>query len=237
VIFFCSRIIASSFLIEFTVGCIAITAGDSPPPGPPGPVSTDPPPPPPFEGGITTLPLLDVMLVAQKLLPRVLVTASVYVVRILAGGTITSEPVDPRMILPGLRVPVEAPDIDQESTDPLPSVTADGEAVIVQVGGAVTGGITTTGDAVTEATQVNEPAVLIVVIEYMVVALIGGMTLRVPDAPIEILPGLRVPVRELRRVQLRRVPLPLTTFIGLADITQLGTTSTVLLERRAKNEK
>ena len=107
----------------------------------------------------------------------------------------------------------------------------------VQLGGAVTGGITTTGDAVTEVTQVNDPAVFVVVIEYIVVALIGGTTLRVPDEPNIVLPGLRVPVRELRRVQLRRVPLPFTTFIGLADTTQLGTTSTVLLERRAKNEK
>ena len=155
----------------------------------------------------------------------------------LDGGTTSTEPEDPTVRFPGLIVPVELLSIDQVSVVAPPLTTLFGFAVIIQEGGGVTGGTTTTGADTIEAEHELVPAPLVTVRTYGVVAFGGGIITVEPEDPRIVFPGLRVPVRLLSIDQVRVAPLPLTTLFGFIEIIQVGATCTALFARSAKYEK
>jgi hypothetical protein len=165
-----------------------------------------------------------------------LVTTSVYGVVVLGGGVMISEPDDPSIALPGLRVPVRLFSIDHERRAPLPLTILFGLIEILQLGG-VTGGTTTTALVVTEAVQELVPAELVTTSTYGVIALDGGVTRRDPDAPRIALLGLSVPVRLFVIVHERSEVPPLRILVGFAVIVQVGGDTTTFVDASAKNEK
>lgn len=86
-------------------------------------------------GGGTTTTGAAVTEAIQELVPAEFVTESVYGVTAFDGGVIWIEPDDPRITLPGFRVPVRLFTIDQVSVAPLPFITLAGLIAIVQEGG------------------------------------------------------------------------------------------------------
>lgn len=86
-------------------------------------------------GGGTTTTGAAVTLATQELVPAEFVTVRVYGVTAFDGGIICIEPDDPRIVFPGLSVPVNAHIIDHVSVVPLPFTTLAGLIEIVQDGG------------------------------------------------------------------------------------------------------
>ncbi len=74
-------------------------------------------------------------------------------------------------------------------------------------------------------------------IVYLVVLLIGGTTLCIPDTPRSVFPGMSNPVRLFVRVHERFALDPFVIVAGDIDTLQLGSGTTARSERRAKYEK
>lgn len=95
-------------------------------------------------GGITTSAVV-VIDPVQELVPLEFMTKRTYGVVALGGGVIMRDPDNPRMIFPGLSVPVSDPVMDQVRIAPLPLLILFGLIHNEQDGGFITGGMITTG--------------------------------------------------------------------------------------------
>ena len=192
----------------------------------------------PGVGGTTTggTTLDAVTAAVQNHIPDPLFIEMIYAVVALDGGTMIVDPDAPRMIFPGLSMPVELLAIFHERIVPLPLVTVFGLMLIVHDGGGVTGGVTT-GIAVTDAVHELFHDGLDTLSVYGVVALDGGTMIVDPEAPSTTLPGLSIPVELLVILHERIAPLPLFTVFGLILIVHDGGGMRTLLVNRAKYEK
>lgn len=81
----------------------------------------------------------------QEPVPPEFVTTRIYGVIAFEGGLIITDHDDPRIVFPGLRVPVSEPDMDQVRIVPLPLLILFGLIDNEQVGGFITGGMITIG--------------------------------------------------------------------------------------------